>query len=50
MNDIEVNAILQAIAKQRNEALDACAVLSGKLAVAESRIRELEANIAEKPT
>ena len=47
MNDIEVNAIIQAICRQRNEALDAHAMVQGKLAMAEAGMAELTKRLEE---
>lgn len=52
MNAFELrgNAMLKELTTQRNSALDRCVLLAADLAVAETRIKELESNISpEKP-
>lgn len=44
----EVNARINALAIQRNEALDQIVMLAGTIAARDLKIKELEAKLAEK--
>lgn len=48
MNETELNAKFAALCMQRNEAQNAVVNLAGSLAVAQARIKELEAEMAEQ--
>ena len=47
MNEIEVNARINALEAQRNEHANRCVVMAGTLAMRDARIKELEA--AQEP-
>lgn len=46
MNEIEINAKFGALIAQRNDAQNVAVNLAGLLAVAQERIKELEAQVA----
>lgn len=48
VNITEINARLEALAAQRNEAMNNIAVMAGLLTVRNARIAELEKALAEK--
>lgn len=47
MNEIEINAKFAALIAQRNDALNVTVNLAGSLEVANARIKELEAQLAD---
>lgn len=47
MNETEINAKFEALIAQRNDAQNVVVNLAGSLAVAQERIKELEAQLAE---
>lgn len=48
MNETEINAKFAALCMQRNDAANVAVNLAGSLAVAQERIKELEAQLAEQ--
>lgn len=48
MNETELNAKFEALIAQRNDAQNVVVNLAGSLAVAQERIKELEAQLAEQ--
>ena len=44
----KADALINAIANQRNNALNECATLAAELAVAQARIKELEEEVKQK--
>lgn len=48
MNETEINAKFEALIAQRNDAANVAVNLAGSLAVAQERIKELEAQLAEQ--
>lgn len=47
MNELEINAKFDALIAQRNDAANVVVNMNGYLAVANARIKELEAQLAE---
>lgn len=48
MNELEINAKFDALIAQRNDAANVVVNMNGYLAVANARIKELEAQLAEQ--
>lgn len=48
MNELEINAKFAALCNQRNDAANSSIILSGALAVAQARIKGLEAELSEQ--